>query len=45
MDPEEQMVTIWKIVSFQQSLENIYEINIVKIGTPIWLINNLVQFQ
>lgn len=45
MDPEGQIVTTWKIVSFQQSLENIYEINIVKIGAPIWLINNLVQFQ
>lgn len=29
MDPERQMMAIWKIVSFQQSLENIYEINII----------------
>lgn len=28
-DPERQTMAIWKIVSFQQSLENIYEINIV----------------
>lgn len=29
MDPKGQMVAIWKIVSFQQSLESIYEISIV----------------
>lgn len=31
MDLAGQLVAIWKIVSFQQSLRNIYEMNIVRI--------------